>query len=144
MRKLISKFRLLSKKFPYKSIIALILISGGYFVLLLMDYQPEFMNRDQSLCIFKNITDVPCPGCGMGRASLSIFEGDFFTAVYYNILSIPFTVIVFVVIIWLLYDLIRGKDSFWKNLDRPLSIKAKLIVVIVLLVTWVLNIIHGI
>lgn len=37
-----------------------------------------------SLCMFLNITGVPCPSCGMSRAYLSLFRGDLSQAFYYH------------------------------------------------------------
>ncbi len=42
-----------------------------------------------SLCIFNNLFGIPCPGCGMTRAFISIIKLDFVSAFQYNITSIP-------------------------------------------------------
>jgi hypothetical protein len=41
-------------------------------------------------CLFKAITGIPCPGCGMTRAFLELAEGDFVAAFQLNPFSIPF------------------------------------------------------
>jgi hypothetical protein len=47
-------------------------------------------------CPFKALTGIPCPGCGMTRAILSITKGDFHGAFGYN----PFSFfLLFVVVI---------------------------------------------
>ncbi len=35
-------------------------------------------------CIFKAISGIPCPGCGVTRAVLSFIEGDWHLAFYYH------------------------------------------------------------
>ena len=35
-------------------------------------------------CVFQTVTDVPCPGCGMTRACLSITHGHFTDAWHYH------------------------------------------------------------
>ena len=35
-------------------------------------------------CIFKGVTGMPCPGCGMTRACLAILQGEFSTAWRYH------------------------------------------------------------
>lgn len=35
-------------------------------------------------CIFKGVTGIPCPGCGMTRACLAILQGEFSTAWRYH------------------------------------------------------------
>ena len=51
------------------------------------------------MCLFKFITGLPCPGCGMTRAYLHLFTGDIKGAFYYHPLFwlVP---IVLVIVIW--------------------------------------------
>lgn len=35
-------------------------------------------------CLFHALTDIPCPGCGMTRACLSLTQGEFATAWQYH------------------------------------------------------------
>lgn len=57
-------------------------------------------------CIFKSITNIECPACGLTRAFRSIIKLDFITAIKYNILSIPIAILVVVSAILLIYDII--------------------------------------
>lgn len=43
-----------------------------------------------AMCSFKNLTGLPCPGCGMTRACLCLMRLDFAGAIYYN----PFSYLV--------------------------------------------------
>ncbi|NLZ47488.1 MAG: DUF2752 domain-containing protein [Clostridiales bacterium] len=50
---------------------------------------------NRSICLFYNITGVPCPGCGMTRAFLHLFKGNILQAFKYNplfplVIFIPF------------------------------------------------------
>ncbi len=40
-------------------------------------------------CMFKHLTALPCPSCGMTRAMILIARGDLLEAFRYNILSVP-------------------------------------------------------
>ena len=50
---------------------------------------PPFSEQRFSLCLFKNLFGVPCPGCGMGRAFLFIGHGDIYQAFRMNPNSLP-------------------------------------------------------
>ena len=39
---------------------------------------------DRSICIFYNVTGVPCPGCGMTRAFIHLFKGDIKGALWFH------------------------------------------------------------
>ncbi|WP_163195109.1 DUF2752 domain-containing protein [Clostridium thermarum] len=50
---------------------------------------------DRSICLFYNTTGVPCPGCGMTRAFLNLFNGHISEAFHFHplfplVLFIPF------------------------------------------------------
>ena len=45
---------------------------------------PPFSEQRFSLCLFKNLFGVPCPGCGMGRAFLFIGHGEIYKAFHLN------------------------------------------------------------
>ncbi len=52
---------------------------------------------DRSICIFYNLTGIPCPSCGMTRSFLHLFKGDIKGAFWYHplfplVLLIPFIV----------------------------------------------------
>ena len=47
-------------------------------------------------CAFRNITKIPCPGCGLTRAYLSLLKGDIKQAFIYHPLFwiIPFILVI--------------------------------------------------
>lgn len=55
-------------------------------------------------CVFREITGLPCPGCGMTRAALSLMKFDIVNAAKYNI-TVFFMPYVF---IYMFFDF-RGK-----------------------------------
>jgi hypothetical protein len=52
--------------------------------LLLIFIPTAWLERRRSLCIIKNLTGKPCPGCGMTRAISSASHGEFKQALRYN------------------------------------------------------------
>ena len=63
----------------YKNILLLLLI----VVYFLVAY--ALMNKYKITCVFLEVFGVPCPGCGMTRALLSLLTLDFYNAVKYNV-----------------------------------------------------------
>jgi hypothetical protein len=115
-------------------------ISGGYFLLFFL-YKENYTNH--SFCVFKNLTGIPCPGCGMGRATIEFFKGNFINSLLINPLAIPFIIFVIISVVWIIIDLISGKDRFYKLLTKDLPLKYKLILVFIIGINWLWNIVKG-
>ena len=73
----------------------------------------------EKLCVFHNITGIPCPGCGMTRAFLNFFSGDIKKALFYHPLfwMIPF---LFFILFFHKYSAFLEKlyknNLFWKTI----------------------------
>lgn len=99
--------------------------------------------NNKILCPFKNIFDIPCPFCGLTRAFRQILKLNFKVAMYYNILSVPLLIVIIVLIICIIKDIIRKENTvekFIKDMDRRYCV----IIVILLIISEVVNIYHGI
>jgi hypothetical protein len=130
-------FRVL-QNFYFRNLIAIGLITGGYAFYLL----PQFLSIGgvKGFCMFRSITGVPCPGCGMGKASVLISQGDFWGAFLMNPLAIPFALAAISAIIWLTIDLIRKKESFLPLMTRRLKWPYFLVLLLIIGGVWVWNI----
>ncbi len=42
------------------------------------------LTGSHSGCIFRNLTGLPCPGCGTGRSAIALLGGDFIRSWKYN------------------------------------------------------------
>ena len=76
------------------------------------------------LCPIKAIFDVPCPGCGLMRGFISVFELDFKSAIEYNVLSIPLFVGILIYSIMCVVDIVFDLDGIeWieKQLNKFIS-----------------------
>jgi len=110
-------------------------------------YQHEIDTNEATVCLFKKITNVPCPSCGTTRAVMYIFKGEITTAVFIN----PFGVIVALLLlttpVWILFDFLTKKSSFYqfyKSAEKIISTKWIAIILIVLvLINWIWNINKG-
>ena len=64
-------------------------------------------------CLFRRVTGLLCPGCGMSRALGAISRGDILQAMQYNVLSVT---LLPVILLYLFYRAVRyvktGYDAF--------------------------------
>jgi hypothetical protein len=100
--------------------------------------------QHKTLCIFKLATGIPCPGCGMGRASLSLLKGEIVSSFHYNILCIPFTLTLIISIVWMIKDVVKKQETFFKFIGQKISLKYKLLLFGLIFIDWIFNIIRGI
>lgn len=63
-------------------------------------------------CLFKTVTGISCPACGMTRAFEAILHFDFLEACYQNLLSIPLFLFLIFSVVMLLKDLIQNRFSY--------------------------------
>jgi len=134
---LLSKIR---DNFYAKYLLAILSIAGGYLALVFFDSYTN--HRHTTVCLFKLATGIPCPGCGMGRATLEIMKGNFGSSFMYNILCIPFTIAVIVSFAWLIIDLYQKKETFFPFISSPIKLPYKILLFSILAFSWVINIIR--
>ena len=130
----------LQQNYYAKYLLTILAIVGGYFALIITD---SFTNHQhQTLCFFKLITGIPCPGCGMGRATLALLHGKIPLSFSYNILCIPFSIAMLISFCWAIIDLFQHKESFYQFIRRDISVSGKVLLFSVLLIDWIVNIIR--
>jgi hypothetical protein len=125
-----------------KYLLTIFSIVGGYCGLIALD---NFTNHQHNtLCFFKLVTSIPCPGCGMGRATLELINGNIAASFNYNILCVPFTIIIFISLIWLLIDVFQQKKTFFDFIERDLKSSYKFFLFALIIIDWTTNIIRQI
>ena len=95
-------------------------------------------------CIFKSITSLPCPGCGMTRAFIEILKMDFINSFKYNIFALPLVIFYFVILGISIFDKFRGTHYYSEIMKRKLSSFEYSIIFAFFVVGWILNIVRGI
>ena len=113
-------------------LISIILLVFGILVVFVFDVN----------CVFKSLIGIPCPGCGLTRGFRSLLSGHLIKAEMYNVLTIPIFLFLLVFLILLIYDLFLKKEKTSIFLRRFIN-NYKLILLLVL-VSWIINIIRGI
>ena len=63
-----------------KTFLMLLVLAGIYIRLSGQAFETVYFLP----CVFKGVTSIPCPGCGMTRACLAILQGEFSTAWRYH------------------------------------------------------------
>jgi hypothetical protein len=89
---------------------ALLILAFPYFIMLYNDN--GHIETSQSLCPFKMVTGFPCPGCGITKSLIFLYEGNFSKSFYYHLFG-PFTFLFCIItIIVLTIELLTRKDYF--------------------------------
>ena len=107
-------------------------------VLIISFAIPPFRNSEFTVCLFKNIFGIPCPGCGMTRAFLFIAHGDIRSALELNVNSLA--VFVVVVALWAqsAFHVITGK-KIRIHLERRENYFVFVVAVVAMMSGWVYN-----
>lgn len=90
-------------------------------------------------CLFKTISNLPCPGCGMTRAFKCILKFDLVESFSYNILGIPLFLFLCASFVSLVFDIIRNENSFENKLIKFLE-KYYIIIIVLLVISLIVNI----
>ena len=100
-----------------------------------------------TLCPLKNLTGVPCTTCGTTRSVVAFFHGEFTEALYCNPLGIIAAVGLIIAPLWLSYDFVQHKKTFYgayvafENILKRPVVYVPLITL--LLCNWAWNIYKG-
>lgn len=89
-------------------------------------------------CVFQRYFNIVCPACGMGRAFFSIMRFDFFSAINYNILSIPLFIFIVIFSIGIVIDIIKGTKVTLNATEQFLK-KNFLVIIILIAISYGYN-----
>ncbi|MEO7991028.1 MAG: DUF2752 domain-containing protein [Chryseolinea sp.] len=98
-------------------------------------------------CLFKNLTGMPCPSCGITRSIIQFYSGHFEVGLLINPLGLLAAIMLVIVPLWIMYDVTRGAQSmadYYKKTELVLQKKKVYIPLITLLIlNWYWNIEKG-
>jgi hypothetical protein len=89
---------------------ALLTLAIPYFIMIL---QVGNIEKEQSLCPFKMATGFPCPGCGITKSMIFLYQGDVVKSLYYHVFGPIVVLFCFLTIIVLLFELFTKKELFY-------------------------------
>ena len=73
-----------SKQHPWRELIPVVLLAA---VIAIGSLGHVGAFEKIPLCAFRFVTGLPCPGCGLTRAFISLFHGEFSRAIAFNALA---------------------------------------------------------
>ncbi len=111
---------------------------AGYSYLLYVSCM-HVQNHLFTPCVFKNVTGIACPSCGVTRSVLSLAHGNILSAVTINPLGIIVAAIMVFVPFWLLYDTALKKDTLYKSYTKTETLLKRKWIAIPAIVLIVLN-----
>ena len=132
----------MNKKSLYILIMVISLLSYGWLFFIISG-KPTHGSLF-TVCFFKSVTSVPCPACGTTRSVVTLLEGNMNNAIMIN----PFGILAIVLLItlppWVMYDLIKRRESFYRFYKRAeLFVQQKYVasaLIMVVIANWVWNI----
>ncbi|MGI6319958.1 MAG: DUF2752 domain-containing protein [Bacteroidales bacterium] len=127
----------LFKTWQRRYVSTILAILAAYFYLFISAYYES--SRNITICIFKNLSGYPCPGCGITRGTIALFSGKFLQSFILNPMAIVINIMAITALVWMGIDFIIGKPSFEKA--SKFKLKPIWIIILVLLVfaNWYWN-----
>lgn len=124
--------------------IVLACFAGYGWLYFSLQHQHEIQNNEFSVCLVKNVTNIPCPSCGTTRAVMEVSKGEISRSILLNPFGIIVALIMVVCPIWITYDYLSKKDSFYQFYTKSEAIlrrkKVYIPLLILVLLNWIWNI----
>lgn len=102
------------------------------------------VSAESGVCLFKTVTHIPCPSCGVTRSMVSVLQGDIAASIGWNPLGILVLGMMMICPLWISWDMVRGRSSFLTVFTRIESIlrRRSVAVPLIMLVAsnWIWNI----
>ncbi|MFY9223640.1 MAG: DUF2752 domain-containing protein [Blastocatellia bacterium] len=130
--------KLADLKIDEKILIWLVFVGFGTVLAISYFYQAP-PNPKTSLCAFYNLTQLPCPGCGLTRSFCAIAKGQFIAAFNFHLLG-P-ALFIATTLTWLssllaLFATDKPIKFFYRLFTKDLSIK---LFAVILATYWILR-----
>ena len=118
--------------------IRLLSLLGFLLIARLLAVRSSGFSTGPSLCMFRNVTGLPCPFCGSTRSVGNILLGEFNAALHSNLLG--YVGLAFLVLLFVTPSTIKGTSSYLAEKWWALTQRAQILITISLLaLTWVFN-----
>lgn len=97
-------------------------------------------------CPFKLYFKIPCPFCGMTRSFYEFLNLNFQQSINYNILTLPFIILLIIINIYFLIEIITNQNLLIKPFQKIKQKKKKYIICLIIcfMISSIINQIRGI
>ena len=117
---------------------------AGYAWLFYAVYLNSKINPGFGICMFKNITGVPCPSCGTTRSLILLANCHFKEAILMNPLGIVLAIMMIMIPILMIFDSVFKRQmlfDWYQKAERIIRIKWIAALLITLIsANWIWNI----
>jgi len=128
----------------YIIILSLLVAGVAWFGYNLMDAKQV---NGPTICLFKNVSSLPCPACGSTRSAILVTQGELQKAALQNPLGFLLVLGLFSLPIWLLYDSLTRRASLFQFSQSINEVLKKpqysYPLIILILINWFWNIFKG-
>ena len=104
----------------------------------------EIQSQEFTVCLFKKVTTVPCPSCGTTRSVMQLSHGNFLSAILMNPFGIIVGLVMIIAPIWISYDFIQKKETFYIAYLKIETIlrkrKVAIVLIVLVIANWIWNI----
>ena len=101
-----------AKKIPLTLFIGSLL--GWTWILFNRIILPQHQASRLHACFIKQLTGLPCPSCGTTRSVICLLNGNLKESFFLNPLGILMVFLMLIIPLWILYDWIYRKKSFYR------------------------------
>lgn len=117
---------------------------GYSWLLFSLQHEHEIQSQEFTVCLFKKVTTVPCPSCGTTRSVMQLLRGNSISAILINPFGIIVGLIMLVAPVWIGYDFIQKKETFYTAYLKIETIlrkrKVAIVFFILVIANWIWNI----
>ena len=121
--------------------------AAGYIWLAITYNQLVINSIEPGLCIFKRLTNIPCPSCGSTRSVLTLMKGDIQSGLFLNPFGIILMIIMIISPFWIFFDVVSRKETLLNAyIKTELFLKRKWIAIpaiLLVFMNWIWNISKG-
>lgn len=127
--------------------ILMIACIAGYIWIYFSLWHEHAASNSANVCMFKQITNMPCPSCGSTRSITNLTKGNFKEALAINPLGYFIATVMILAPLWIIADIISKRNSlynFYQKTEAKLKKPAFAIpLVIIVIMNWIWNITKG-